>query len=77
MISAQDQIEATGIPSQNTTGKGTVFLLDSGVVGETAPMVQIFMQKMKQEGFRTMLKNQFIKHCFDSITEDKNRCYEN
>ena len=62
LISAQDDIEATGIPSQNTTGKGTVFLLDSGIVGETAPMVQIFMQKMKQEGFRAMLKDQFIKH---------------
>jgi mevalonate kinase len=70
LISAQDQIEATGIPSQNTTGKGTVFLLDSGVVGETAPMVQIFMQKMKQEGFRSMLKDQFIKHtdhCVDAF----------
>jgi len=70
LISAQDDIEATGIPSQNTTGKGAVFLLDSGIVGETAPMVQIFMQKMKQEGFRTMLKNQFIKHtdvCVDAF----------
>jgi len=70
LISAQDDIEATGIPSQNTTGKGAVFLLDSGMVGETAPMVQIFMQKMKQEGFRTMLKNQFIKHtdvCVDAF----------
>ena len=70
LISAQDDIEATGIPSQNTTGKGTVFLLDSGIVGETAPMVQIFMQKMKQEGFRTMLKDQFIKHtdvCVDAF----------
>jgi mevalonate kinase len=70
LISAQDDIEATGIPSQNTTGKGTVFLLDSGIVGETAPMVQIFMQKMKQEGFRAMLKDQFIKHtdvCVDAF----------
>lgn len=70
LISAQDDIEATGIPSQNTTGEGTVFLLDSGIVGETAPMVQIFMQKMKQEGFRAMLKDQFIKHtdvCVDAF----------
>lgn len=70
LISAQDDIEATGIPSQNKTGKGTVFLLDSGIVGETAPMVQIFMQKMKQEGFRAMLKDQFIKHtdvCVDAF----------
>ena len=44
----KNEIEATGIPSQNLQGTGAVFLLDSGKVGETAPMVQIFMDKMKQ-----------------------------
>ena len=44
-------------------------MLDSGIIGETAPMVGIFMEKMKQEGFRTMLKNQFIKHT-DACVED-------
>jgi mevalonate kinase len=69
LINSKDNIEATGIPSQNTNGKGAVFLLDSGIVGETAPMVGIFMDKMKQEGFRTMLKNQFIKHT-DACVDD-------
>lgn len=71
LISSKNEIEATGIPSQNTTAqKAAVFLLDSGMVGETAPMVQLFMQKMKEEGFRNMLKNQFIKHtdaCVDAF----------
>ena len=69
LINSKDNIEATGIPSQNTRGKGAVFLLDSGTIGETAPMVGIFMEKMKQEGFRTMLKNQFIKHT-DACVDD-------
>lgn len=69
LINSKDHIEATGIPSQNTKGKGAVFLLDSGSIGETAPMVRIFMEKMKQDGFRTMLKNQFIKHT-DACVED-------
>ena len=68
LISSKNEIEATGIPSQNTTAqKAAVFLLDSGMVGETAPMVQLFMQKMKEEGFRNMLKNQFIKHTDDCV----------
>lgn len=62
LINSKDNIESTSIPSQNTEGKGAVFLLDSGMTGETAPMVQIFMEKMKQEGFRTMVKDKFIKH---------------
>ncbi|GAA4805167.1 mevalonate kinase [Litoribaculum gwangyangense] len=68
LINSKDNIEATGIPAQQNS-KGAVFLLDSGIVGETAPMVSIFMENMKQEGFRNMLKNQFIKHT-DACVED-------
>ncbi|ASV30596.1 mevalonate kinase family protein [Maribacter cobaltidurans] len=69
LINSKDNIESTSIPSQNMEGKGAVFLLDSGSIGETAPMVQIFMEQMKNEGFRKMLKNQFIKHT-DACVED-------
>ena len=69
LINSKDNIEATGIPSQSENGKGAVFLIDSGIIGETAPMVSIFMEKMKQSGFRTMLKDQFIKHT-DACVDD-------
>lgn len=69
LINSKDHIEATGIPAQQTEGKGAVFLLDSGIIGETAPMVRIFMENMKQEGFRSMLKDQFIKHT-DACVDD-------
>jgi len=39
------------------------------MVGETAPMIQIFFEKMKTEGFRTMLVNKFIKHT-DACVDD-------
>ena len=69
LINSNNHIEATGIPSQQSSGKGAVFLLDSGIIGETAPMLNIFMEKMKQEGFRKMIKNQFIKHT-DACVDD-------
>jgi mevalonate kinase len=69
LINSGNHIESASIPSQHKQGKGAVFLLDSGIVGETAPMVQIFMEKMKQEGFRNALKDQFIKHT-DACVED-------
>lgn len=62
LINSQDNIEATGIPSQSVDGKGAVFLIDSGIVGETAPMVNIFMENLKDVGFRKMLKNEFVKY---------------
>ncbi|MCM4166895.1 Homoserine kinase [Arenibacter antarcticus] len=69
LINSRDNIESTSIPSQNFDGKGAVFLLDSGSIGETAPMVHLFMEQMKHEGFRSMLKDQFIKHT-DACVED-------
>ena len=61
LIQSPQEIEATGIPSQKQ-GKGAVFLIDSEQVGETGDMVEIFMKKMKNEGFRKTLKTEFIKY---------------
>ncbi len=69
LINSSEDIEPAGIPSQAVGGKGAVFLLDSGMVGETAPMVNIFMESMKQEGFRAMLKDKFVKYT-DMCVED-------
>ncbi|HLS11361.1 MAG TPA: hypothetical protein VK050_04320 [Flavobacteriaceae bacterium] len=69
LINSKEHIEATGIPYQEAKGKGAVFLLDSGTISETAPMVQIFMENMKKEGFRNVIKDQFIKHT-DACVED-------
>jgi len=69
LINSKDNLEPTGIPSQKE-GKGAVFLLDSEIIGETEPMVNIFMEKMKNEGFRKMLNEDFAKHtdaCIDDF----------
>ena len=58
LINSKDSIEPAGIPSQKE-GKGAVFLLDSEQIGETAPMVSLFMNKMKNEGFRKMISEEF------------------
>ncbi|TVZ55817.1 mevalonate kinase [Lutibacter sp. Hel_I_33_5] len=69
LINSKENIEPAGIPSQKE-GKGAVFLLDSEQVGETEPMVNIFMNKMKNEGFKKMLNEEFVKHtdaCIDDF----------
>lgn len=72
LINSKDNIEPAGLPSQSQNGNGAVFLLDSGIASETAPMVQIFMENMKQEGFRNIIKDKFVKHtdaCVDNFLE--------
>ena len=59
LIHSKDQIEPTGLPAQNPLGKGAVFLLDSGVSGETAPMISLFLENMKKESFSKMMRDEF------------------
>ncbi|MDO6745145.1 mevalonate kinase [Tenacibaculum soleae] len=69
LINSKEHIEPAGIPSQKE-GKGAVFLLDSEQIGETEPMVNIFMNKMKNEGFRKMISEEFSLHtdaCIDNF----------
>jgi mevalonate kinase len=71
LINSKTNIEPAGIPSQKE-GKGAVFLLDSEQVGETEPMVNIFMNKMKNEGFRKMLNEEFAIYtdeCIDNFLD--------
>ena len=62
LINSKTDIKVAGIPSQQRVGEGAVFLLDSGEVSTTAPMINIFMEKMKKDGFRKMLNEKFIKY---------------
>lgn len=69
LINSKEHIEPAGIPSQKE-GKGAVFLLDSEQIGETEPMVNIFMNKMKNEGFRKMISEEFATYtdaCIDDF----------
>jgi mevalonate kinase len=61
LIHSKYKIETTVLPQQNAQGKGAVFLLDSGSSGETAPMVSLFMENMKEEGFSKMMREEFAQ----------------
>ncbi|MFV0531990.1 MAG: mevalonate kinase [Flavobacteriales bacterium] len=79
LIHSKDDISTIGIPKSN--GKGAVFLLNSGTPGETEPMVRIFFEKLKNQGFRKTLKQEFIKYndaCIDAFVKgDKQPLFNN
>ncbi|MFA7448952.1 MAG: mevalonate kinase [Weeksellaceae bacterium] len=80
LINSKTDISTIGLPAQKE-GKGAIFLVNSGSPGETAPMVQIFFEKLKQEGFRKTLKEEFIKYnnaCIDAFVKgDVNPLFAN
>lgn len=59
LISSDAELGAVGMPDEDLQGQGAIFLLNSGGPGETQPMVSIFMNKLKEAGFRRLMTQQF------------------
>lgn len=80
LIESKESVDKVSIPKEEL-GKGAIFLIDSGVTGETGPMIQIFFEKLKNEGFRKTLKEEFIRYnnaCIeDFLKKDMNPFFRN
>ncbi len=61
LISGKDDLGTVDIPVEKA-GQGAIFLINSGQPGETQPMVNIFMDKLKEAGFRNLMRDQFKKY---------------
>lgn len=75
LIKSPDELGTVQLPA-HSQGKGGIFLLNSGAPGSTQSMVNIFLEKMKHEGFRSMLKEQFTKYndaCIQSFLKGELR----
>jgi len=62
LINSKNDLGTVVMPANDEKGQAAIFLLNSGQPGETQPMVNIFMEKMKNEGFRTVMKEQFNRY---------------
>ena len=61
LIKSKSKLGTVGIPD-SSEGKGAIFLMNTGQIGKTQPLVQHFMERCKEEGFRKMLKEKFKKY---------------
>ncbi len=71
LIKSKSDVNTIGIPAEKE-GIGAIFLMNTGTTGETQGMVNIFMERMKQEGFRNMIKKDFKKYndqCISAFLE--------
>ncbi len=80
LINSKDDIDTIGLP-ESSDGKGAIFLINSGAPGKTGPMVQIFFEKLKNEGFRKTLQKEFTKYndaCIEAFVKgDVNPLFTN
>ncbi len=69
LIKSKTEVGTVGLPEQGQSN-GAIFLLNTGSPGETQPMVNIFLEKLKQKGFRNVMKQEFKKYndaCIDAF----------
>ena len=59
LVRPHGAVHPVGIPDSDTEGPGAIFLLDSGMKHSTGRLIDIFFEKMKNEGFRKMLREEF------------------
>lgn len=60
LIRSKTAIDAVGIPDSIQSGKGGIFLINTGKPGKTQPLVNLFLDKCKQEGFLHLVKKEMI-----------------
>ena len=76
LIKGKTELGAVAIPTENMEGKGAIFLKDSGSPGKTQGMVSLFLQKLKDDGFRNLVKTklkQYNDECIKAFLKGDTR----
>jgi mevalonate kinase len=76
LIKSKNHLDTVGLPVPDESGKGAIFLMDSGIPGQTQNMVAIFLEKCKQDGFRNLVRHQFKKYNDECIHAFLNRDFK-
>jgi mevalonate kinase len=66
LIKPDHQIEPVGIPREFSKDGG-IFLINTGKPGKTGPLVSLFFDQCKQEGFRKLITDEMIPFTNNSI----------
>jgi len=69
LIKDKEHLGAVSMPKQREQGTGAIFLINSGNPGHTQSMVGIFLQKLKNRGFRKLFKTE-LKELNDACIQD-------
>lgn len=57
LVKGKEEISSVMMPAMEATGNGAIFLINTGKAGKTGPLVELFLEKCKQETFIRRIKN--------------------
>ncbi|MCC7298130.1 MAG: mevalonate kinase [Bacteroidia bacterium] len=62
LIKSKSDMGTVMMPGSKADGEGAIFLMNSGSPGKTQGMVSIFLNKLKEEGFRNLVRTRLKKY---------------
>lgn len=62
LVKGEQEISSVMMPVMHSTGKGAIFLINTGQAGKTQPLVELFLEKCKEETFIRRIKNEMTHY---------------
>lgn len=62
LVKSKGELGTVAMPGSKSDGECAIFLMNSGTPGKTQGMVSIFLQKLKEEGFRNLVRTRLKKY---------------
>ena len=78
LIRSREDISVVGIPGNDHNKQGGIFLLNTGSPGKTEPLVNLFMEKCEDQGFKQLVKNNMItltNNCITNLINGETRTF--
>lgn len=81
LIKSKSDLGTVAMPGSDKNAHGAIFLMNSGTPGKTQGMVSIFLSKLKEEGFRNLVRTKLKKYndeCIKAFLKgDKKPLFDN
>jgi mevalonate kinase len=78
LIHSREDIAITGIPRSKFENEGVIFLVDTGKIGKTGPLVNHFLEQMRFKDYEDLFKTEyipFVNQCISDILSGKMRSF--
>jgi len=69
LINSRENISITGVPRNKFENEGVIFLVDTGKIGKTGPLVNHFLEQMRFKEYETIFKTEYIPHVNQCISD--------
>lgn len=78
LIHSHSDIAITGVPRSKFESEGVIFLVDTGKVGKTGPLVNHFLEQMRFKEYENIFKSEYIpwvNQCISDILSGNMRSF--